>query len=212
MVRGDGSVSESHKGQDNKTQAGHSDSWFGVEDKRLRKRIQDRLAQRARRKRLAAIDKSKGKNVSEVNTMIISQPSHAESQQGPRLQVMPLLSNSGDSVFAALFNNGTLLGLACVNCNIQRLTLSFSLTAVPQSLRPTKLQLQIPHLTLLDRFPFQKFRDNFIGFAALIDMEQFISELCTMPSFTLIPGGQSWDPLAWRIAPTFEKNWGYLFY
>ena len=246
------------------TRSGNEDTWFGVEDKRLRKRIQDRLAQRSRRNRLkenrslAAESRSEsirgnGGKVSESSKAIQaakeatgdsdhatasalnkrnSRQSHTSTEKGSQeLDVVhatdfrttrnedntltsspsrTLFPDPNTSVFAALFTNGVLLGMQCSQCRIEKSRITGY--TVPSSLIPTLLQLEVPHPMFIDRFPFQKFRDNFIYFALLIDVEQFLSDLFNLPSFALTPGGQSWDPSVWRIGPQFEERWGYLFY
>ena len=244
--------------------SGKEDTWFGVEDKRLRKRIQDRLAQRNRRHRLKEIRSpaaetrgetvrgcggkaSESSEAAQVTKEAKGDPDHVtasalsrrNSRQSPssaqvllrELHVVhatdirtthngdstpksspgrALLPDPNTSVFAALFTNGVLLGMQCSQCRIEKSHIT--VPTIPSSLAPTALQLEVPHPTFVDRFPFQKFRDNFIYFALLIDVEQFLSDLFNLPSFALTPGGQSWDPSVWRIGPQFEKRWGYLFY
>ncbi|MCJ1326052.1 hypothetical protein MMC10_002715 [Thelotrema lepadinum] len=248
------------------TELGNEDTWFGVEDKRLRKRIQDRLAQRTRRKRLrenrSLATKSRGENTQggKGRSPGSAEPTHvaketeenfvgdaisavnkrssrksltsSETIASERLDVVvyatdaqaarrrestsassldrTILPDPNTSVYAALFANGVLLGLQCSQCKIDKSNITVQ--TIPTSLNPTPLQLGVPHPTFIDRFPFQKFRDNFIYFSVLIDVEQFLSDLFNLPSFALTPGGQSWDPSVWRIGPQFEKRWGYLFY
>jgi hypothetical protein len=160
-----------------------SDNWHGVEDRRLRKKIQDRLAQRARRKRLA--------------------------QRKPDDSITPI-SNPSASVCTALFNNGLALGLSCTTCGISKSNPAPSTT--PPSLHPTQLQLDVEHHGFIDRFPFPVFRNNFIYFTALIDTEEFLHDLFNLQSFWIVDGKPPWDHTAWRMGSEFRKRWGYLFY
>ncbi|OAL20160.1 hypothetical protein AYO22_09132 [Fonsecaea multimorphosa] len=83
---------------------------------------------------------------------------------------------------------------------------------IPESLRPTALQLTTNHPSWIDRFPFPKMRDNLITLMSIIDEEEFIADLFCLTSFTLDPGAAPWDPKAWKIGKEFSAKWGYLFY
>ena len=121
-----------------------------------------------------------------------------------------LLTKHVSSVFAALFNNGRILGIPC---GIQVPILSRPCTAkVPLSLRPTHTQMHILHIPWIDRFPFPKMRDSVIQLSGIIDEEEFLGDLFTTDSFTILPGSVSWDPMRWIVAKPFEEKWGYLFY
>ena len=83
---------------------------------------------------------------------------------------------------------------------------------IPDSLRPTELQLTVVHPRWIDRFPFPKMRDNMITLLGIIDEEEFMADLFCFTSFTLDTGAASWDPKAWKIGKEFAAKWGYLFY
>ncbi|KAF2816722.1 uncharacterized protein BDZ99DRAFT_456538, partial [Mytilinidion resinicola] len=127
-------------------------------------------------------------------------------QQTPNLSYeLPYSLN----VFSALFINGQILGLRCGT-----IVPSKSPPASPETpfpLRPTATQLSTVHFSGIDRFPFVKMRDNFIHMSGFIDEEELAGDVCLMPSFTLAPGGVSWDPTAWRIEKPFADKWGFLF-
>lgn len=82
---------------------------------------------------------------------------------------------------------------------------------IPESLRPTYLQLTVPHPPWIDRFPFPQMRDNMIVLLGVIDEEEFLADLFCLTSFTIEPGAPSWDPGAWKIGEEFSAKWGYLF-
>lgn len=54
---------------------------------------------------------------------------------------------------------------------------SFSVSAIPPSLRPTESQQRIPHHPWLDFFPFHNMRDNLIAIQELIDDEDLCHDL-----------------------------------
>jgi hypothetical protein len=258
------------------------ESWFGITDKRKRKQVQDKLAQRARRQRLdrkrdaakklhpqeqqehdnhnyaQRQDVLEGISIDSTSPLDYtsfpnSQPErqYTELDQNPHEPQLPFWSSNpigrsgldflssvtSDesyvvipgisvgalpmtverhdgrkqqlSVAAALSRNGTMLGLVCGLGDIMRSKPAGS--NIPLSLRPTPLQLEIPHLTWIDRFPFPRMRDNMISLGEAFDGESFIRELLDEDGFELIPGGLSYDPGAWRIEKDFAHRWGFLF-
>lgn len=114
------------------------------------------------------------------------------------------------SALAALFINGEVLGM---KCGMPMADKSSPASAeVPLPLQPTTTQLFVLHFMFLDRFPFPKMRDNAINLSAVIDEEDFVRDMFTMPSFSILPGSPAWDPNAWTIEKYFADKWGFLFY
>ena len=114
------------------------------------------------------------------------------------------------SVYAALFNNGSMMGIAC-SVSIPSKS-AIAGPEIPVSLKPTSLQLTTAHPLWIDRFPFPKMRDNMITLLGIIDEEEFLGDLFCLSSFTLEPGLASWDASAWKVGKEFSEKWGYLFY
>ena len=114
------------------------------------------------------------------------------------------------SVFGALWDNGAMLGISCC-CDATWRSKPAS-PEIPIPLQPTHLQQMKVHFTWIDRFPFPRMRDNMISLSGVFNEEDFLESLFKQPSFTLKPGGLSWDPSAWKIAKDFGATWGYLFY
>jgi len=229
-----------------------TDIWFGVEDARKRKQIQDRLAQRARRKRLAEANRTAhtSSEKDSTNGLQLAPKVQAADQRGATEACLEVgLPTSGSipestgalesrtaitppsvcpfsavvldhfwlpalpslSVYAALYNNGRILGIPCLNK--EPVFVSRPVTSeVPLPLHPTPMQLTTPHSPFIDRFPFMRMRDNMISLTGLLDEEDFIADLFSMTSFTLTPGGASWDPEAWKMSDEFGAKWGYLLY
>lgn len=113
------------------------------------------------------------------------------------------------SALAALFINGEVLGM---KCGILAAKSPPASPNVPLSLQPTMTQTIVLHFLFLDRFPFPKMRDNAINMSSIIDEEDFIRDMFTMPSFSIVPGFPAWDPKGWRIEKYFADKWGFLFY
>ncbi|KAF2734591.1 hypothetical protein EJ04DRAFT_493316 [Polyplosphaeria fusca] len=196
------------------------DDWHNVEDARKRKQIQDRLAQRARRKLALPsspilISPSVQKAhmaVSPSNRPPTKHESHAlpspcwlTAPARPTIQPTPPIT-----VFSALFQNGQLLGLTCSTTVPGKS--SPVAVEVPETLHPTMLQLTTIHPMWIDRFPMAKFRDNLISLMGIMDGDDFLKDIFMMPSFTIKEGCAAWDPQGWTVDKDFAEKWGFLFF
>lgn len=121
----------------------------------------------------------------------------------------PFAAEIPPTVFAALWDNGAMMGLSC-GTSVPAKSRPVG-NEIPEALRPTTLQLTTTHPIWIDRFPFARMRDNFISLSGLIDEEEFLRDLFSMDSFTIKPGKAGWDSTAWSINPSFAEKWGFLF-
>jgi len=113
------------------------------------------------------------------------------------------------TALAALYINGEILGLKC-NLPIAGRSAPVA-PSIPLSLHPTPTQLRTVHPLSFDRFPFPKVRDNMIVMSFIIDDDEFVHDIFTMPSFSITPGAAAWDPKGWKIEKPFAQKWGFLF-
>ena len=115
-------------------------------------------------------------------------------------------------IFAALKQHGLMQGIVQANCHDEAVS-PLQPLSLPESLRPTPLQLVHSHQRWIDRFPFPRLRDNLIVLRSLVDLDRFIKDLFGMASlsFRFELQRATWDPASWRIEPEFATKWGYLF-
>jgi hypothetical protein len=154
-------------------------------------------------------------NIFPCSTDVSVQSSSSQniSLYSPQIEQVPTICRelcSTPTVLAALYFNGEILGLSCTSSPLGRSPPATIDTPLP--LQPTPNQLMMVHYTSFDRFPFPRMRDNTISLISIIDTEDFIRDLFTMPTFTIRSGGASWDPSAWEMDKSFAEKWGFLFY
>lgn len=138
------------------------------------------------------------------------------------------------NVFNALARNASALGLMTtewVLCDAISpfgrsgpLASSYELPggkSCPPSLRPTSLQLTVPHRPWIDLFPLPRLRDNllltmkkFEAFDELglcFDMVEAYGTTTSGPDDPLLlVWGEPWDPYSWEASVAFLKKWGWL--
>ncbi|KAF2636921.1 hypothetical protein P280DRAFT_459300 [Massarina eburnea CBS 473.64] len=211
------------------------DDWRNVEDTKKRKQIQDRLAQRARRKLYlclsshASIFRPTQQTACRQRKNCISSSSHEDSScpippkatigdclslapSKPQSFYTPLINqpNFPLTLGGAIWINGQVLGLSCGT--VVPAKSKPPRPDVPLSLQPTELQLMTIHTIWIDRLPFPKMRDSMISLSGVVDDEEVLGDLWLMPSFEIVPGRPPWDPEAWKILKPFAEKWGFLFY
>lgn len=89
--------------------------------------------------------------------------------------------------------------------------------ACPDSLRPTALQLSVPHHPWIDLLPIPRLRDNILN--AIEDPNVCDEDILCYDMVEvnnehekpcLIVWGESWDPHGWEASVAFLRKWGWL--
>lgn len=115
-------------------------------------------------------------------------------------------------LYSALVTHGLMQGTGCPEAEEEG-TSPLDYLSLPDSLKPTPLQLAMPHKRWIDRMPFPRLRDNIILLNNLIDLDDFVRDLLGSAGLIWRPesGKATWEAEAWIITTEFSLKWGYLF-
>ncbi|KAL2837242.1 hypothetical protein BJY01DRAFT_46810 [Aspergillus pseudoustus] len=95
--------------------------------------------------------------------------------------------------------------------------------SLPAALRPTRIQLTVPHHPWLDLIPFPTLRDNLILLGEDLDDTQLCHDM-SGKAVPLVPekraglaAGETgvivwrdpWDPSGWEVTESFSRRWGW---
>jgi hypothetical protein len=129
-----------------------------------------------------------------------------------------------DNVKRAVLTNMFILGFLprvpdeSVNC-LEVLSLSFPAPeTIPESLRPTKLQVTQRYEALISSFPFPKSRDNMIRHAGSSSIQEMAEDVygrlregfTNMDQRAVMVWGEPWMPDAWEFTGPFLRKWKFL--
>ncbi|KAF5687635.1 hypothetical protein FCIRC_2341 [Fusarium circinatum] len=91
-------------------------------------------------------------------------------------------------------------------------------SSCPESLRPTKLQIEIEHHPWVDLLPFPRLRDNMLKAytSDVIDEDELCIDILGLMSSQglddayLIVWGEAHEEMSWEVSVGFLKKWGWL--
>ncbi|QGI75243.1 hypothetical protein CEK25_000149 [Fusarium fujikuroi] len=204
------------------------DDWTGITEARDRRRRQNRLNQRAYQVHTNGIlifTTARERAVAYAFMQLVHMQ-HSLKNHRPALLPSLIRLNAVNAVSSNAVHIGIpLQGLCCDDVISPWNALGPSSadgtlvkSSCPESLRPTKLQIEIEHHPWVDLLPFPQLRDNMLkGYTnGVFDEDELCIDILGLMSSQglddayLIVWGEAHDGKSWEVSVGFLKKWGWL--
>lgn len=126
------------------------------------------------------------------------------------------------NVFRALLSNSLTLGLSsdlimdddAVSPFFPKAGATDRILALPSTLRPTDVQIDVRHHPWIDCLPVPRMRQNLIRAGDTLDVMKLCGDLVGLFSMGtgrtgMIIWGEAWDVAGWEVTEGFLKSWGW---